>query len=53
MRDIAEIVIYLEESGLLNKGVSETIDNEATKKGISGHVNGYIRCYFLEKYVSR
>ena len=29
MKDIIEIVKYLEDSGLLFKGVSETIQNEA------------------------
>ena len=29
MKDVMEIVIYFEESGLLNKCVSKTIENEA------------------------
>ena len=33
MNDIMEIVKFLEESGLLIKGVSETIKNEAKKVG--------------------
>ena len=32
MNDIMEIVQYLEESGLLIKGVSETIENEAKEQ---------------------
>ena len=35
MEDILKIVRYLEDSGLLSKGVSETIKNEATKKRTS------------------
>ena len=45
MNDIMEIVKSLEESGLLIKGVSETIKNEAKKKcRVSQYVIRYIRC---------
>ena len=32
MKDILEISIYLEESGLLNKGDSKTIENEVKEQ---------------------
>ena len=32
MKDIMEIVIYLEESSLLNKSVSKTSENEKKNK---------------------
>ena len=44
--DIMKIVKSLDKSGLLIKGVSETIKNEAKeqKKGISQYVIRNIRC---------
>ena len=45
MNNIMKIVNSLEESGLLVKGVSKTIKNEAKeKKRISSEVIRYIRC---------
>ena len=46
MNDIIKIVKSLEESGLLIKGVSETIKNEAkrTKSSISRNVIRNFRC---------
>ena len=54
MEDIIKIVKSLEDSGLLLKGVSETVQNEAKeqKKRISYHVIRYIRCNFIRKYFS-
>ena len=40
MEDIIKIVISLEESGLLIKGISETIKNEATEKKAD-----FFQCY--------
>ena len=46
LNDVIEIVKYLKDAGLLIKGVSETIKNEAkkTKSWISWHVISYISC---------
>ena len=45
MEDIMNIVKLLEESGLLIKGISETIKNEAkAKKWISSNVIKSISC---------
>ena len=46
MEDTTKIVKSLEESGLLIKYVSETIENEAKeqKMWISWHVVWYIKC---------
>ena len=50
MNDIMTIVKYLEESGLLMKGVSETIENEAKgpKGGILGMLLGTSGASLLE-----
>ena len=55
MNGIMKIVRSLKKSGLLIKGVSETIKNEAkkTKRQVSWHVNRYISCQYLRKYFSR
>ena len=55
MNDIMRIAKSLEKSGLLIKGVSETIQNEAknNKSWISQHVIRYIRCYFNRKFINR
>ena len=44
MNDIMKIVKALEKSGLLIKGVSETIKNEAKKRIISWNVIRNFRC---------
>ena len=46
MNDIMKIVKSLGESGLLIKGVSKTVKNQAkrTKSRISQYVTRYIRC---------
>ena len=55
MEDIMEIFRHLEKLGLLNKGFSKTIENEAKKqeKRISWHATRYIRCEFIGKYSRR
>ena len=50
MEDIVKIVKCLEDSDLLLKGGSETIQNE-TKEQKGGFL--YIRCKFIKKYFSR
>ena len=53
MEDIVKIVKCLEDSDLLLKGGSETIQNE-TKKQKGGFLKTlYIRCKFIKKYFSR
>ena len=51
MEDIIKMVKSLEDSGLLLKGVSETIQNEVKeqKEGFLGMLLGN----FIKKYVSR
>ena len=51
MEDIVKIVKYLEDSGLLLKGVTETVKNEVKKKksGISQYVFRYTRCKLIRK----
>ena len=51
MKEIMKIVTSLEDSGLLLKEVSETIQNEAKKikMRISKYVITYIRCWFIRK----
>ena len=55
MEDIIKIVKSLEDSGLLLKGVSETIQNEAKeqKGGFLSHVTRYTRCKLTTKYCCR
>ena len=55
LEDIIKIVKSLEDSGLLLKGVSETIQNEAIeqKGGFVSMLLGNIRCKFIRKYVNR
>ena len=55
MEGIMETVKSLGDSGLLLKGVSETIQNEAKeqRRGFSQYVAGYIMGKFIRKYVSR
>ena len=43
MNDIMKIIKYLEESGLLIKGISDTMKNEAKAQ----------KCAFLSQYVMR
>ena len=51
---IMKIVKSFEDSNLLLKGISETIQNQAKeKRRISQYAIRYIRCYFIRKYVSR
>ena len=52
MNDIMKIVVSLEESGLLIKGVSETIKNEATeqKGGFLGILLGILGASLLGNY---
>ena len=51
MEDIIKIFKFLEDSGLLLKVVSETIQNE-TKNKKEDFIR-YIRCKFIRKYFSR
>ena len=55
MEDILKIVKSLKESGLLIKGVSETINSETKeqKRWLSQNLIGYISCKYVGKYVSR
>ena len=55
MNDILKIVKSLEESDLLIKGISKTVESEAKtqKCMISQYVIKYIRCYVIRKFVSR
>ena len=54
MKDIIRIVKSLEDSGLLLKGVSETIQNEAKEqKGGFPNVTRYSRWKFTSKHFSR
>ena len=55
MEDIIKIVKSLEDSGLILKGFSKTIQDEAkeTKRRLSQYVTRYIRCKFIRKYFSR
>ena len=55
MKDIMKIVKSLEDSSLLMKGVTPTIEkrNKITKGWISSNVIRYITCKFIRKYVNR
>ena len=54
MKDITRIVKSLEDAGLLLKGVSEPIQNEAKEqKGGFPNVTRYTKCKFTRKYFSR
>ena len=55
MEDIIKIVKSLEDSGLILKEFSKTIQDEAkeTKRRLSQYVTRYIRCKFIRKYFSR
>ena len=55
MEDMIKIVKSLEDSGLILKGFSKTIQDEAkeTKRRLSQYVTRYIRCKFIRKYFSR
>ena len=56
MEDIIKIVKSLKDSGLLLKGVSKTIQNEAKEQKerfLSMLLATYIRCKFIRKYFSR
>ena len=55
MKDIIRIVKSLEDSGLLLKEVSETIQNEAKqqKGGFLSHVTWFTRFMFTRKHFSR
>ena len=54
IKDIIKVVKSLEDSGLLFKGVRETIQNEAKEQrgGFLGVIR-YTRCKFTRKYFSR
>ena len=54
MNDIMKIVKSLEESSLLMKRASETIQNEAkkTKRRIFQYVVRYIKCKFIRKSIN-
>ena len=54
MEDIIKIVKSLEDSALLLKGVSETVQNEAKeqKGGFLSMLFRYIRCSSIRKYFS-
>ena len=52
MKDLIEIVKSLEDSGLLLKGVSKTIENEAkVQKG--GFLSMLLGTWYVRKYFSR
>ena len=55
MEDIIKIVTSLEDSGLLLKRVSDTIQNEVKeqKGGFLSMLFRYIRHMFIRKYISR
>ena len=54
MNDIMKIFKSVEESGLLIKGVSETVKDEAKKqRKISQYVIRYMRCQFIKKFANR
>ena len=54
INDIMKIVKSLEESGLLTKGVNESIKNEKyVKRKISWDIIRYIRCEFITKSINR
>ena len=55
MEDIIKIVTSLEDSGLLLKRVSDTIQNEVKeqKGGFPSMLFRYIRYMFIRKYISR
>ena len=55
MEDIIKIVTSLEDSGLLLKRVSDTIQNEVKeqKGGFLSMLFRYIRYKFIGKYISR
>ena len=48
IHDIIKIVKYFEDSGLLLKGVTETVQNEVKEQK-----EGYIRCKFIRKSFNR
>ena len=51
MEDIMEIVIILEESSLLNKGVTRKWKwGKKIKRRIPWYADVYTRCYFIGKY---
>ena len=51
IEDIINIANYLEDSGLLTKDVSETIQNEVKQN--SWYIIRYISYKFIRKYVDR
>ena len=51
IEDIIKIVKSLEDSGLLLKGVTETVQNKVKEK--KGEFLRYIGCEFIRKYFSR
>ena len=51
MEDIIKIVKSLEDSGLLLKGVTETVQNKVKEK--KGEFFRYTGCEFIRKYFSR
>ena len=51
INDIIKIVKSLEDSGLLLKGVTETVQNKVKEK--KGEFLRYIGCEFIRKYFSR
>ena len=54
MENIMKIIKSLEDSGLLLKGVSETIQNKVREQKVGFlYVIRYIRCKFIRKYVNR
>ena len=52
MNYVIEIFKYLEESGLLHKGVTgkNRKCSKRAKRRISVYISSYIRCYFIGKY---
>ena len=55
MNDIMKIIEALENSGILLKGVTKTIENETKeqKGGFFINVIGYFRSFFIKKFVIR
>ena len=55
MNDIIKIIKSLDESGLLIKGVSQTIKNEAKeqKRGFLSMLLSTLRCWFIRESINR
>ena len=51
LEDLIKIVKSLEDSGLLLKGVTGSVQNEVKEQ--KGYVIRYIRCHFIRKSLNR